>query len=218
MSFASANGVRLVSASIGLPLFGCWMADVELELPGALAGPISLVVGNLTLLGAVYRQGGFGGVQRARLVGGYGGWRADVSAASYSNPTGVRMSTALLDLAASCGEQIVPPTPDTMIGQHFVRENAPASRILRQLVGLGWYVDTKGVTQVGARPATSITSPFTVETFDTAKGEAVIATEDYAAWMPGASFAGPTASGVVSFARIGFGNEGRLRLAVLVSP
>ena len=54
--------------------------------------------------------------------------------------------------------------------------------------------------------------------FDTDKGEAVIATENYADWIPGATFAGPTASGTVSFVRLAFGNDGRLRLVVLVSP
>ena len=216
--FASANGARLVAVSLGMPLYGLWMADIDGDLPETFTSPVTLVVGNLSLVGSVVRQGSFAGQNRTRLVGGFGGWRQDVSAASYSNPSGVRLSTVLLDLAASCGEQVKPPTPDVMVGQFFVREVAPASRILRQLVGPSWYVDALGVTQIGTRPSAAITSPFSVEMFDTDKGEAVIATEDYASWVPGATFSGATASGTVSFVRLAFGNDGRLRLVVLVSP
>ena len=103
MSFAHVNGIRLVSVSLGMPAYGLWMADVDGDLPGNLTGGVTLVVGNLSLVGSVYRQGSFAGQAKARLVGGYGGWRQDVSAASYSNPAGVRLSTVLLDLAAEQG-------------------------------------------------------------------------------------------------------------------
>lgn len=220
-AFATANGARIVTLSLSLPLYGTWEADVTLADPAPLTAPVALTLGNLSLVGAVYRQGPFGGVQYARLVGGGGGWRSTLPAQAYGNPGGVLLSTVLRDAAAAVGEQVnVPSTVDAVIGQFFTREKAPASRVLGQLGGPLWWVDAAGVTQITARPAATITTPFTVEAFDPGCGELTIATEDYASWLPNATFSAPVLAGpqLVSYVRHAAGNDGRLRTHVLVSP
>jgi hypothetical protein len=219
MNFATANGGRVVTASVGIPLRGLWQADLTVAIPDQLASPVALTLGNLSLLGAVYRQSAFAGQQMARLVGGYGGWRSTVPAQSYQSPAGIKLSTVLLDVAAACGEQ-VNVQADSTIGTAYVRELGPASRVLGALVGAAWYVDATGVTQIGARTPVAITSPFTVEAWDATKGLLRIATEDYASWMPGNTFSGPTVptAQTISFTRFDVGNDGVARLAVLVQP
>lgn len=219
MSFSSANGARVVTASVAIPLYGTWTADVMLADPQALTGPVTLVLGNLVLVGAVYRQGTFGGVQNARLVGGAGGWLRTIPAQAYASPAGVLLSTVLRDAAALVGET-VQIAADAPLGSFYVREQAPAQRLLRLLAGDSWWMDPTGTTRIGSRPSAAIASPFLVESFDAGRGELVVSTEDYAAWMPGATFTAPQLAGVqtVSFARFASDNDGRLRLSVLVSP
>lgn len=217
MSFATANGVRVVTASIGIPLVGAWVADVMLEEPSTLTAPVTLVVGNLSLVGAVYRQGAFAGQQRARLVAGGGGWMKSTPEQAYANPSGVLLSTVLRDAAALVGEQVA-IAQDRSLGAFFTRANDPAAYLLRELVDGAWYVDGAGVTQIGQRPTPTITSPFTVQAFDPGTGMYAIATEDLASWLPGASFAGPTASGTIAWTRLEVENSGTLRLHVLGTP
>lgn len=218
MSFAEVNGARVVTASIGVPSYGVWQGDVMLAEGTAISNPVTLTIGNLSLRGAVYRQATYAGAQRARLVGGAGGWRKSVPAQGYSSSSGVRLSTVLRDAAALVGEQVA-IAADRVLGTAYVREAAPASRVLRQLAD-NWYVDGAGVTQIRERTRPTITSPFDVIAWDAAKGIVEVATEDYAAWVPGASFSAPTISPAqtISFARFHVDNRGALRLAVMVAP
>lgn len=218
MSFASVNGVRIVEGSVGIPDQGLWVAKVHLEAEGAITSPVSLVLGNLTLAGAVYRQGAFAGRQYALLVAGAAGWMRQVVAQAYEQPGGVMLSTVIGDVAREVGEQ-VNVSPDRSVGAFFVREAAPAQRVLRQLVGSAWYVDNRGVLQLGARAPGAVASSFLVEDFERADGLAVISTEDEAAWVPGQSFTSPTVpdSQTISFTRFEVDNAGVLRLKVLVS-
>jgi hypothetical protein len=218
VSFAIVNGVRVVEGSIGIPDQGLWVARVFLEAEGTISTSVALVIGNLTLTGAVFRQGAFAGRQYALLVAGAAGWMRTVAAQAYEQPGGVMLSTVLGDAAREVGEQ-VNASPDRSVGAFFVRESAPAQRVLRQLVGVAWYVDNAGVLQLGARPAGAVASSFLVEDFDRADGLAVISTEDEAAWLPGQSFTSPTVpdAQAISFTRFEVDNAGVLRLKVLVS-
>ena len=216
-AYATANGTRIVTASIGIPLVGAWVADVMLEEPTTLKAPVALVVGNLTLTGTPYRQGAFAGQERARLVAGGAGWMKSTPAQAYANPAGVRLSTVLRDAAALVGEQVA-IAADRPLGAFFTRANEPAAYLLRELVDGAWYIDGAGVTQIGQRPTPVITSPFTVQDFDPGTGMYEIATEDLASWLPGASFSGPTASGTIAWTRLEVSNSGTLRLHVLGTP
>jgi hypothetical protein len=218
-TFFTANGNRVVTASLSIPLYGLWVADVLLPASDTLTNPVTLMCGNLTLQGAIYRQGYFGGSQYARLVGGYAGWRTTIPSQAYNNPAGLNLSLILGDAAGACGEQVNVIT-DSSVGTFYIRENAQAQRLLRQLGGPLWWVDNTGVTQVGPRPTMLISSPFLVETYDAGSNLFVISTEDYASWLPANTFQSVTmnAVGTVSLTRIDSDNDGKLRLQVLGSP
>lgn len=218
--WGSVNGARIVSGSLSLPLYGAWVADVELELESAVTSPVTAIVGNLTLRGSVYRQATFAGRTEARLIGGGGGWSKNVQARGYNQLGGVLASQVLNDAAIEVGETVVVAT-DSTLGDAYARFGGPdgkAARVLRRLAGSQWWVDPSGVTHVGPRPTSAITSDFTVEMFSGAPGTLSIATEDVSSWMPGNTFSSATvAQQTIASVRHEFGPNGVARMKVMVS-
>jgi hypothetical protein len=200
-NFATVAGYQVVSGSLLIPTIGVWTADLQLAGEEPVSGTVSVVIGNLTLLGTVYRSETYGGQTKCRLVGGYGGWRTQIQAQGYGSTSGVKLSALLGDAATACGEQ-VNVSNDQSIGNGYARINldtSVASDVLWQMVDLGfitaWYVDPTGVTQTVAWPTSPIASSFTVADQRTDEGVVVIATEDYLSWMPGCTFTAPQLSG-----------------------
>jgi len=216
--FLSFGGFRAHSGSLTLPFTGAWVADLRFADTTDLAATATLTCGDLALVGTIYRQAVFAGQRVARIVGGYGGWRKDVGARAYRLPGGISTALIARDLAAEVGETVAGAS-NQAIGDYFLREAAPAQRILRQLVGLAWYVDNAGVTQLSARPTVDITGEFLVNSFDPARGEFVISTESYAEFVPGATFSNALVpdTQAINMVHIESDNEGKLRHTVLVS-
>lgn len=217
--YASANGIRITAASLSIPFYGLWVADVTLATSQLLAAPVVLTMGNLTLRGAVLRQRDFAGNTTARLVGGSGGWARPVTLAPYAKPQGVPLSLVLRDAAQACGESVALAT-DRSLGAFYVPgAGVPAGTILRSLAGAEWYVDELGITQVRARASTPITTEAEVTHYAGGKGWLSVATEDLASWQPGATFTGATVAVpfTVAASRIMAENDGTLRLEVLTT-
>jgi hypothetical protein len=193
-----------------------WSADFVLATEDPIHDVVSLAIGSLTLAGYAFRQSTFAGQRFCRLIAGFGGWRKIVPPKTYSLASGVRVSLVLRDVASEVGEK-VNVQADRAIGTKYVREECPASRVLRQ-VSPSWYVDENGVTQVADRPVRKVSSAFTVVSHDGAAGRVVVATEDYAAWMPGATFSSPFISGTFTAngVEIRLTDDGTARLEVLV--
>lgn len=221
--FATCGGLQVVGGTLLIPLIGAWTADLQLAGQQLVTGQVSVVIGNLTLQGFVYRSEPYGGQVRARLVGGYGGWRTSIMPQGYGSAQGVKLSTILNDAASACGEQ-VNIFADTTVGQAFVRVNfgtSVASDILWQMIALGymtaWYVAPSGVTMTGPWPLATVSTPFTVTDQKPDEGIVEIGTEDYASWMPGASFSNPLLTGMFTSAGVQyvFDNEGNFRFQVL---
>ena len=101
--YASLGGARASSCALTIPYYGLWSADGMLPADSAIEELTTLVIGNLTLTGAVHRQAAFAGSRSLRLVGGRGGWRKPLSARAYANPIGLRRSVVLGDAARECG-------------------------------------------------------------------------------------------------------------------
>lgn len=219
MSYITLNGERVTQGSVTIPYYGTWAADLSLEGDVSITGAVTLVVGNLTLQGFVFRGALFAGSRSVRLVGGAGGWRRTVQSQAYYDPNGVRMSLLLGDAASLVGERVRVPT-DRVLTNWWVRETAQASRLVRQLLGETWWVDGAGVLQASDRTDFApITTDFTALTRKGGEGAFEIATEDVASWMPGRSFSGPTVTTpqTVSSTSIVAGNDGVVRLNVLVT-
>jgi hypothetical protein len=214
--FMALNGQRIVSGQVMVPYYGCWTGDVTLALPTSIPNNCTLQIGNLTLTGFAYRMSSFAGSRTVRLVGGYGGWRLPVPFQEYYNAGGVSLSTVLKDAANTVGEQINIPT-DVNLGSYFIRENAPAQRLLRLLAGPEWFVDPNGVTQIGQRTIQNITSAFLINHWNGGQGSFEVSTEDYASWLPGRFFSNELVLSpqIISMTTFEADNDGKLRLKVL---
>lgn len=226
--YLSAAGVRVTTLDAAFPYYGAPVADIALADGSTLPPRFPLVIGNLTQTVAVLRQRAFAGVTHARLVGGFGGWQTIVGLAPYNNPGGVLLSSVLNDVAKATGaaaairERVrLAAGLDRSLGVLYVPETgAPASRLLSVLAGREWWIDTQGVTQIAnARPTSTISSKADVDRYDGGRGLLTVATEDPAAWMPGASYTSPTvpAGVTVRASRIRADNGGTLRVEALVA-
>jgi hypothetical protein len=218
--FASVNGQQIVSGTLMIPLIGAWTADVQLATSTPLSGTCTVVIGNLTLNGFVYRSEPYGGQVQARIVAGAGGWRTEVQKQGYGSKSGVKLGTILNDVAGAVMES-VNVANNTSVGPAFTRITGAASDVLWQLYAQGiipaWYIDPSGVTQVTAWPSVVVGSSFTVTDQKSDEGLVVVATEDYASWLPGCSFSGPTITGTYNNAGVTYvwDNEGTFRMEVL---
>ena len=221
--FASVNGLQIVGGTLIVPLVGAWTADLHLATDQAVSGQATVVIGNLTLVGAVFRSEAYGGQVRARIVGGYGGWRKPIASQGYGTGSGVKLSTVLTDAANACGEQ-VNIAADMTIGNAYVRvafDTSVAGDVLWQMVAQGhipaWYVAPSGVTQTQAWPTSTISTPFTVTDQKPDEGMVEVATEDYASWLPGCTFTAPQLAQSYTSAGVHYiwDNDGKFRFEVL---
>ena len=218
--YASLNGLQAVKASLTLAYYGIAVADVDLAQTGTISSPCSLVIGNLTCSMTVFRENTFAGVRSLRLVGGAGGWRKLVPAQAYANPIGIRLSTVMGDVCSLVGETInIPKANDAIIGTNFVRENAQAQRMLRQLVGTLWWMDLTGTTQIVPRPTTRIQSSFLAGTYTPGAGRLTVSTEDPISWQPGNTFVDANFQNTLTISSATFSSDskGAMRVEVLTT-
>lgn len=212
--WASIGDRRIASGAIAIPLYGAWTADVVMATDVLLPTQVTLIAGNLSLVGTVYRQAAFAGRTEARLVGGGGGWGQEVSARGYNSSGGVLKSTILSDAATDVGESAA-IDDDGVAGNQYVRYADKASSVLSAIAGTTWWIDEQGVTRVSERPTATISSPFTLVNFDARTSVASIATEDPASWVPGASFTASTLpTQTIASVRHVFADDGTARLLV----
>jgi hypothetical protein len=190
MSTATLSGHNVLRTRVNLPAWGIPWLEASLDVEAALTGRVSPAVADLTLVGTVM-SGGAGPVGRSsfRVAAGAGGWGKKIPAKSYANDAGVKASTVLIDAASACGETIDPttlPPPETRIGPSWAREEGPAARTLEQLAPSAWYVrESDGMTVIGKRPATVLTTPVTVLGVDRARRIVTLSAESIAAIVPG---------------------------------
>ena len=190
---ASINGNALTDATITIPYQGIWHADVTTSLGTLLVGRVTLVLGSLTMQGSVFRSGFFGGNFNYRIVGGAGGWQKVVPSKVYNSNSSIRLSLVLNDAARAAGENISLDT-DRDIGSFYVRQQAPAARVLNQLTA-SWYVRSDGVTVIGSRSGNMIASPFDVlGGTDLGIGKVIVATDKPEDFTPGRTFKSLTLS------------------------
>lgn len=216
--WATLNGERVLTGSVMLPRVGAWVGDVSLALSATVASSVVLTFGTLSLVGTIVRAGTYGGSRAYRIVGGAGGWSKALQARSYVNAGGVTSAMVLGDAAREVGETVSIAAPE-YLGTSYVRLAGAASRVLAAIAP-DWWVDTKGVTQVGTpRDGSMIASESTLTAMDGAAGIIEIATEDEAAWMPGRTFINPliTNPRTISASRFHFTRDGKSRVEVLTT-
>ncbi|WP_437623393.1 hypothetical protein [Sorangium sp. So ce1151] len=188
--FATINGERVLTARFHVPFAGLWFVDVELDRGVALAGAAVVRLGALELRGVVApaRSGAFQGRGRVRVVAGAGGWLRRCKARQFYNPNaGVTLRSAVTALAADVGETFDPTGLSGRLGAYFIRQAAPASRVLQQLLGATpWWVDYQGVTRSGLRAAVDAPDgAYQLLDFDERAKVAELAIDDLAAVVVG---------------------------------
>ena len=233
--YLGANGRHATACNLLIPYYGAPVVDLDLAEATPLTNPVTVTIANLTLRMAVGTdasgkptQRPFAGSLKARLVGGAGAWQTPVTVGPYTAPPGafVMASMVLRDAAMSTGttasgREVVKLAADKPLGQFFVPgANVPAGRILAMVAGALWWIDEKGVTHVApTRPGAPIRGACNVVDYNGSTRVLTVATEDVAAWMPGATYTGPTvpARVTVQGTRIHCANDGILRVEAMVS-
>lgn len=175
------EGLRAISASLLLPRVGVWIADVIFDEPASLAGFVVLKLGGLELRGTVdpFESGTFQLQTRVRLVGGRMGWRKIAPAKHFHSDGGVKVSSVLLELAATVGETLV-GAPSGVLSADYVRPRAVASATIRRLAPV-WWVDAEGVTRTAeARASSEAAAAWDLIRFDPQASEAELAFDELA--------------------------------------
>lgn len=219
MSFyCEVSGIRATKGSITFPFYGCWVADLTLATDDEITGRVLMSLAGVTYAGTVYRGAAFAGLREVRIVGGGNGWRTVIPAKYYNSPTGVPASMILNDAAKEVGESVKLQS-DSSVGTSFVREQAPAQNLLRQLSGGLWWMKSDGVTQLGVpRDSTKLNSQFTIIQYYGGEGLFVVSSDSAEDWVPGRKFSSPLVSGeqTISSVTHRLTEEGTARLFVLV--
>lgn len=194
MGVSTLNGQRATSARVQIPAWGCWYADVTLDGDHTLSGAATLKIADLTLTGTILTGGPVKGRSTYKIVAGAGGWGESIAAEKYADDAGVKLSKVVGDAARAAGETVGTLSSTTRIGPHWTRPADAAAWTLNRLAPKGWYVDEAGVTQIGARAASTLPSNVTrVQQVDLARGVAVLASESIAGILPGVVVDGLTA-------------------------
>lgn len=191
MSYASINGTPASNLHLTVGWNGPWFCDVDIEASTNVSGKVTLIIGDsLALVGTVdtSRDGVFGDTRSVRIVGGANGWARSLPPRDYANDAGVKVESIAQHLAMATGETfgtLAPTTP--RVGVHYTRRSGSAANTLVDIIGdVQWWVDYAGVTQVGARPAsTPDPRAYAVVDYDARSGRAVISPDDLGTISPG---------------------------------
>lgn len=193
MSF-TLGGKLIATLHVEIPLTGIASAEIELDSGSVLTGRQTLVTGDLSQVGTIIDGGTTTGRGRYHWIAGAAGWREEIPERGYGASI-VRRSSVLRDAAEACGETIAIGVPDINLGlptnNGYVRPRGPAWDVIRAL-GVPWYVDTAGVTQIAARPALAAYTDGALEEAYPEDGRLVIVpnAERIAGYLPGRTFGG----------------------------
>lgn len=187
----SVNGEPLLSATVRVPNFGAWWADVVFQDAPDIDGAVTLKIGDLELTGTLDPQqnASFASQRRARILAGAGGWGTLLPARHYHNDAGVQALTIASDAAREAGETLGAFAPEAAaLGADYVRTSGPASRVLEDAIGsAAWWVGFDGQTRIGARAGSTPTArDYTVLDVEPSESLATLAVSDAASVSIGA--------------------------------
>lgn len=204
---ATLAGQPITSGEIRMREQGDWLADISTSSAERIADGtrVELVVGTLTLSGAIVRGNITGDVGRYQLAG-RPEWGNELTAhptkARHSNGS-VLLNSVLGDVCretlGSSWASLVELPANRNLDRDYERPGTRASESIRArdmlaLLGLSWYVRNDGVTVFGTRDSGTV-SPSDVPLVsyrNDALGLRIVNTEDPAAFMPGKTFEGET--------------------------
>jgi hypothetical protein len=186
------NGHRATRLVLHVPEYGAWRCDVDFDTrlePSQLTGAATIAIGSFALAGTfTARTGSFQLKSIGRVLGGAGALSTVLKARHYHSDAGVALKTVVADAIREAGETAGAADITTeRVGIDYVRQSAPASRVLSQVLGARhWWVDYTGAVRVGTRAAVEIAGGYEVLDYDPRFRVATIATDDPAAIVIGA--------------------------------
>lgn len=181
--FATMNDHIVTFADVTIPRGGAVSATVRLALPIALTGRVSLVVGDMTIVGTVARGGVAVGDAEYLVIGGANGWHRAVKEKGYRNDAGVKLSTVVQDAAALVGET-VEVAEDRRLGAAWTRLDDSASDVL-YATSPGWHVGLDGVTRLAPRKGADVSASYDVTAYHPAARTVELGCETPGAILPG---------------------------------
>lgn len=190
MALLTANGKRVSSCLISMPLTGAWTADLAIDVSTAPTWTtVEIATGSLTWSGYLVRLGTFEGKTSARVVGGSGGLAKRVAPKFYR---GSPASLIIGDLLREVGEQESSSNRHTMTFQKWTRADGKASAALARLLlstGQNWRVQRDGRIWIGVDDFRAVNAAPVVVSEDTITGSQTIAQET-PDLVPGVTLAG----------------------------
>lgn len=188
MKGGTVNGVTASRLRLQIPARGLWYVDAVLVDAVVIADGTAAVVelGDLVLQGTVVSGGTWQGDTLYRIVAGVAGWGREVEGKDYVNDAGVDALGVIREAAHDAGEAFdLSTVPATVLGRRWLREAAPASRVL-ELVSPAWYVGEDGVGRCGARVRTELSVAATTTRVDRDSGVVELhGAESLAVLVPG---------------------------------
>lgn len=189
MTVATLAGLLVTRATVVVPRWGIWWADVQAPSDAQLSGRVELKIEDLTLSGTIAHGGPFRSMGWYRIVGGAGGWRSQIPERAYRAEVGVKLSTVLRDAASACGETLG-TVEERRVGPAYVRLAGDASSVLEALATEAWHVDAAGVTQIGLRAPTAYAPSYRLIAKRPDRALITIAPDSLATLVPGAQLEG----------------------------
>lgn len=134
---------------------GAWVLDIDLsadsvQLQGLPSGKCVVMFGGVPMSGTIdpNASGVFGPTARVRVVAGAGAWGTPSTAQDWHSDAGVLSTVVYSSVATALGEVVVDSEPEILGVDVVYNGTDPASAIFGDRP---WWVDTTGITNVGAR-------------------------------------------------------------------
>lgn len=199
MSTATLNGRVAGSCKVTIPLNGAPIVDVYLTDTLPVSARSTVTVGTLALVCSPVRTGQFMGSTFARMAGGSAGWMRAVPAKGYTQANGLQGAQIVGDAAREVGETIGAVVPGS-VGNFYGRMAGAASQVFALFPrNVNWWVDYRGLTQVGTRTPGLVTARVEVLDFNPDLGRVTLTMDDTAALVPGLTLASPLfGSGIIN--------------------
>jgi len=201
MAYCTLNGIPVLRGSLVLPRIGRWHADLVVDSPAALAGPVTLAFadGALKFDGTIFRGDVSQQSFHCRIVAGANGLAKEVPAKFY---TGVPLRLPLGDILKEVGEKLSVSADEGVLARllpKWSRTKGPAAHALAELADLGeasWRFMPNGSLWLGREGWLEIDFPHQVLRSDPADDRFEIAS-DLPLLRPGVVFGGRRISAVI---------------------
>jgi len=190
----TANGFPVLAGDIVVPQRGAWVASIVVGTEEPLGDTVEVA----GFVGHAYRSQVFGSTTSVRVVGGFGGLRNVIPAKGYQLVPAVQVAQ---DIAADCGEVLLPSPELSTVLVHWARPKGSGERALTQLadhLGTQWRVTPEGAISFAADAFLPVESEGVAINFDGADGQIELGVSEIDLTLqPGVSYDGRKIHAVV---------------------